>query len=128
MIDPWGGSARVERIGPRRVRNSGGPPRFEQHMPKKLALTILLAIGAVALPGGAGAVAADPERPRAIAKAECREDMPDASRREVRRCARKAVREARRGCRAERRADRPAFRAKYGERPRRACVRARLTA
>ena len=96
-------------------------------MVKKLALALVLASGAVALPGGAVA-AGDPDRPRALAKAECRSENPDATRRETRRCARKAVRAARRSCRVERRADRAAFRAKYGERPRRACVRARLTA
>jgi hypothetical protein len=96
-------------------------------MIKTFALALVIAAGAVALPGGAAA--ADPaERPRAVAKAECRTENPDATRRETRRCARKAVREARRSCRAERRADRPAFRAKYGERPRRACVLARLRA
>ena len=93
-------------------------------MLKTLVLALVLVTGATALPGGAAA--GGPERPRAIAKAECREDAPGATRREIRRCARKAVREARRSCRAERRAARPAFRAKYGERPRRACVRARL--
>jgi hypothetical protein len=95
-------------------------------MLKTFALALVLVSAAVALPGGAAA--ADPERPRAVAKAECRTENPDATRRETRRCARKAVREARRSCRAERRADRPAFRAKYGERPRRACVLARLRA
>ena len=95
-------------------------------MLKTLVLALALLTAATALPSGA--TAADPERPRAVAKAECREDAPDATRREIRRCARKAVREARRSCRAERRADRPAFRAKYGERPRRTCVVARLGA
>ena len=95
-------------------------------MLKPLALALVVLVGAIALPGGAAA--ADPERPRAVAKAECRSESPDAARREIRRCARRAVREARRSCRAERRADRPAFRAKYGERPRRACVLARLRA
>lgn len=96
-------------------------------MLKTFALALTLAASAFVLPGGAAA-AADPERPRAVAKAECRADNPDATRRETRQCARRAVRAARRSCRAERRADRPAFRARYGERPRRACVIARLRA
>jgi hypothetical protein len=93
-------------------------------MLKKLAL--VAAAGVLMLP--AAAPAAKGEGVRAVAKAECRAENPGATKREIRRCARQDIRAARQACRAERAGDRKAFRAEYGKRPMRACVRERVTA
>jgi hypothetical protein len=93
-------------------------------MVKKLALIVA---PACVLAAPAAAPAAGGHGIRAATKAACRAENPGATRREIRRCARQDIRAASHACRAERAAGRQAFRAEYGKRPMRACVREHVT-